>query len=132
MGRYAERLAKLRGCIEAYQAQHRSFLLYQHAALGRSGVACPMCAPGVPADLAGAKAVEWARKGDRMTRIAYISGDLRQHAVSMLIPGLLESHDRDQFEITAVSLSAGDGSAERARIVKAVDCFLDADRLAGP
>lgn len=128
---HAERLAKLRGALERTQRRtvgsaYTSMLLWDdpelHARCARLEV---------PAYLPPSKQPRAPTK-DVRTRIAYVSGDLRQHAVSMLIPGLLESHDREQFEITAVSLSAGDGSAERDRIVKAVDCFLDADQLTGP
>ena len=58
-------------------------------------------------------------------RISYVSGDFNAHAVAFLIAGVLEGHDRDRFEVTAVGLSPGDGSAIRARILKACDRFVD-------
>jgi predicted O-linked N-acetylglucosamine transferase (SPINDLY family) len=58
-------------------------------------------------------------------RIAYLSADFREHAVSQLIVGVLEHHDRARFETIAISFGADDGSAMRSRIVKAVDHFVD-------
>jgi predicted O-linked N-acetylglucosamine transferase (SPINDLY family) len=58
-------------------------------------------------------------------RLAYISPDFRLHPVAFLIAELLERHDRDRFEIIAVSLGPHDGSEIRARIVGGVDYFHD-------
>ena len=58
-------------------------------------------------------------------RIAYLSADFREHAVSQLIVGVLEHHDRARFETIAISFGADDSSAMRSRIVKAVDHFVD-------
>ena len=59
-------------------------------------------------------------------RVAYLSSDFRAHPVSFLIAELLESHDRDRFEITGVSFGADDASEIRTRIVKSFDRFVDA------
>jgi protein O-GlcNAc transferase len=59
-------------------------------------------------------------------RVAYMSSDFRLHPMTSIITELLERHDRARFEIFAVSLGADDGSENRARIVAAVDRFLDA------
>jgi len=64
-------------------------------------------------------------------RIAYISSDYCQHPVPALIAHMLECHDRTTFEIHAISTGLDDGSAIRARIVKAVEHFHDALAL-GP
>jgi predicted O-linked N-acetylglucosamine transferase (SPINDLY family) len=58
-------------------------------------------------------------------RIAYLSADFRQHATAELIAGLIERHDRARFEVIAVSFGSDDGSAMRARLVKAFDRFED-------
>jgi predicted O-linked N-acetylglucosamine transferase (SPINDLY family) len=58
-------------------------------------------------------------------RIAYLSADFRQHATAELIAGLIEAHDRTQFEIGAVSFGRDDGSALRSRLVAAFDWFED-------
>jgi protein O-GlcNAc transferase len=58
-------------------------------------------------------------------RIAYVSGDFRQHPVGVAAVELLERHDRTRFEIIGVSHGPNDGSGTRARIVKAFDQFHD-------
>jgi protein O-GlcNAc transferase len=62
-------------------------------------------------------------------RIAYMSSDFRQHAMSYLIVGMLENHDRSRFEIIGISLNKDDGSDIRKRIVRACDRFEDVDAL---
>ncbi len=59
-------------------------------------------------------------------RIAYISTDLRSHAVAYLIVGVFEHHDKSRFETTAISLGPDDRSETRAHIVGAFDRFIDA------
>jgi predicted O-linked N-acetylglucosamine transferase (SPINDLY family) len=56
-------------------------------------------------------------------RIAYVSADLRDHAVAHLIAGLIEAHDRSRFEVIAVCLGADDRSAMRRRLTEAFDQF---------
>ncbi|HWY65877.1 MAG TPA: hypothetical protein VNX61_11750, partial [Rhizomicrobium sp.] len=63
--------------------------------------------------------------GHDRIRVAYLSADFRQHATTELIAGLIEAHDRTQFEIGAVSFGRDDGSAMRARLVTAFDWFED-------
>ena len=58
-------------------------------------------------------------------KIAYLSGDFRQHPVAQLTAGLFERHDRTRFEVVGVSYGADDGSALRERMVKAFDAFHD-------
>ncbi|TCT07827.1 putative O-linked N-acetylglucosamine transferase (SPINDLY family) [Aquabacter spiritensis] len=58
-------------------------------------------------------------------RIGYVSADFRDHAIAHLIARMLELHDRNRFEITAISLGLNDGSDYRARIEAGVDAFLD-------
>jgi predicted O-linked N-acetylglucosamine transferase (SPINDLY family) len=65
-------------------------------------------------------------------RIGYYSADFKNHAVSILIPELLELHHRDQFEIIAFSFGVDDKSLVRERIAKAVDQFVDVCRLSDP
>lgn len=68
--------------------------------------------------------VATTRQHDRI-RLAYLSGDFRQHAVANLIACLIERHDRLRFEIIGISMGPDDGSAMRARLVKAFDNFHD-------
>jgi protein O-GlcNAc transferase len=58
-------------------------------------------------------------------RLAYISTDMRAHAVASLIVGCFEHHDKQRFETTAISLTAGDGSETRRRMEAAFDHFID-------
>jgi predicted O-linked N-acetylglucosamine transferase (SPINDLY family) len=57
---------------------------------------------------------------DRL-RIGYVSGDLCVHAVGLLLPELLEGHDKTKFEIYGYDFSPEDGTAHRARLKKAFD-----------
>ena len=58
-------------------------------------------------------------------RIAYLSGDFKQHPVGVAAVELFERHDRTRFETVGVSFGAGDASDTRARIIKAFDQFHD-------
>jgi protein O-GlcNAc transferase len=79
----------------------------------------------------GAPAPLWRGESYRHDRyrIAYLSGDLREHPVAHLMAGVFEQHDRDRFEITAVSFGADDGSEIRGRIARAAEIFIDARGL---
>jgi protein O-GlcNAc transferase len=61
---------------------------------------------------------------DRL-RIAYLSTDLRAHAVGFLIAGVFEHHDKSRFEITALSCGPDDRSTTRLRMQAAFDRFID-------
>lgn len=58
-------------------------------------------------------------------RVAYLSADLREHAASYLVAGVLERHDRDVVETFAISLRPPEDSAMGKRVVAAVDRFVD-------
>ena len=68
-------------------------------------------------------------KGERYEhdriRVAYVSGDYRDHPLARLMAGILERHDRSRFAITAVSTAPDDGSQERRRIAAAPEHFVD-------
>lgn len=66
---------------------------------------------------------------DRKIRLAYLSGDLREHAVSYLMAGVLEKHDRRRFELVALSLNPPDASLMGRRVAAAFDRFIDISRL---
>jgi predicted O-linked N-acetylglucosamine transferase (SPINDLY family) len=63
--------------------------------------------------------------GHKRIRLAYLSADFHNHPTAALAAELLETHDRARFEVIAISLGPDDGSAMRARLVKAVDEFHD-------
>src|SRR5262249_33067765 len=58
-------------------------------------------------------------------RLAYLSGDFRDHATAHLAAGLFEHHDRARFEAIGISFGGDDGSAMRARLATAFDRFHD-------
>lgn len=64
------------------------------------------------------------RPGARL-RIGYLSADFNDHAVALLMVAMLEHHDKSRFEIIAYSTGTDDRSGVRARIVAAVDRFVD-------
>ncbi len=58
-------------------------------------------------------------------RVAYVSSDFRNHAVSYLLAGVLERHDRSRFEIHALSTGAYVADAMHERIKRACEHFVD-------
>ncbi len=63
-------------------------------------------------------------------RLAYISSDVGYHPVATQVVQLIESHDREKFEIIGVGTNADDGSPQRRRLVAAFDRFIDAHQQA--
>jgi predicted O-linked N-acetylglucosamine transferase (SPINDLY family) len=79
-------------------------------------------------DLAGAPALSgplWRGEdyGHQRPRIGYLSSDLREHPVGRMVAGLFERHDKERFEIIALSTGADDGSALAVRLEKACGQF---------
>jgi protein O-GlcNAc transferase len=67
-----------------------------------------------------------AARGSRpRVRVGYLSSDLHEHAIAHLFAGVLEQHDRGQFEIFAYSHGPEDGSATRVRVKQACEHFVD-------
>jgi protein O-GlcNAc transferase len=64
--------------------------------------------------------------------VAYLSADLRAHAVGFAIAELVERHDRAAIDVTAYSLSGDDGSEQRRRLVSGFDHFVDVEHLSVP
>jgi predicted O-linked N-acetylglucosamine transferase (SPINDLY family) len=60
-------------------------------------------------------------------RVGYLSADFRDHPVSQLLAGVIESHDRAKFEVAAISYGPDDGSAMRARLKQAFEHFIDVE-----
>lgn len=63
----------------------------------------------------------WPRRPGKRVRIGYLSGDFSLHAMGLLIPELLELHDRERFEIFGFCWSRDDGTPQRARLIAAMD-----------
>lgn len=58
-------------------------------------------------------------------RVAYVSGDFRDHPVAFLTAGMFEHHDRDRFETFAISLSPFRSGAMHERLTSAFTRFVD-------
>jgi predicted O-linked N-acetylglucosamine transferase (SPINDLY family) len=69
-------------------------------------------------------------RAPRRLRIGYLSADFHEHATAYLIAGLLESHDRDGFEIVAYSYGPPDDSPMRRRLQSACARFVEMGTLA--
>jgi len=70
---------------------------------------------------------EWSGlryRHDRI-RLAYLSTDFRAHATGYVMAELFERHDRNRFEIIAISFGPDDGSKMQARLKSAFDHFVD-------
>jgi protein O-GlcNAc transferase len=75
-----------------------------------------------------ARAPLWT--GQRYThekiRVAYLSADFREHAVSYLTAGLFEKHDRKRFEPIAISFCPQNNSEMGRRVKAAFGQFIEA------
>ena len=58
-------------------------------------------------------------------RLAYLSADFHEHATAYLTAELFELHDRERFEVIAISFGPDDRSPMRQRLCKAFDQFWD-------
>ncbi len=110
--------------------------------MGNAGLALPM--PGISeqdhAAIARNYAAETISQGyleapnplslnwlpsSRRLRIAYMSGDFRDHAVGSAIAEVIERHDRSRVEVFGYSTNESDGSAMRRRLEQAFEHFVD-------
>jgi predicted O-linked N-acetylglucosamine transferase (SPINDLY family) len=62
-------------------------------------------------------------------RVAYVSADLREHALAYLIVGALERHDRERFETYGIALSPGEPGPTGMRVAAAFDRFIDVSAM---
>ncbi|HEY8025379.1 MAG TPA: acetylglucosamine transferase [Burkholderiaceae bacterium] len=65
------------------------------------------------------------RYGHQKIKIAFVSGDLCLHAVSLLTVRLYELIDRSKFEVFAFGWSRADDTPFRKRVVDAFDHYID-------
>jgi protein O-GlcNAc transferase len=66
---------------------------------------------------------------DKIIRIGYLSGELREQATSHLIVGVFEHHDHSRFEIYGFDNGWDDKSAIRKRINASMHHVIDISRL---
>lgn len=69
------------------------------------------------------------RKKNKKIRIGYFSADFHDFPGMYLMAGMLESHNRTDFEVFAFSYGPEKNDGMRKRIVKAVDHFIDIREL---
>jgi protein O-GlcNAc transferase len=62
-------------------------------------------------------------------RLAYIGGEMRQHAMGILTAGIFEAHDRESFEVIGISLTEPGHSDYAKRITGAFDKFINAANM---
>jgi predicted O-linked N-acetylglucosamine transferase (SPINDLY family)/regulator of sirC expression with transglutaminase-like and TPR domain len=62
-------------------------------------------------------------------RLGYVSADLREHAVSYLMAGVFEQHDRQRFEVIGLSLLGAESSPMGNRVRAAFDRFIDVSEM---
>lgn len=55
--------------------------------------------------------------------IGYVSADFREHAVSYLMAGVFEAHDRERFEVYGYDIGPAPDSPTRSRVIAAFDQF---------
>lgn len=65
------------------------------------------------------------RYGHDQIRLAYLSPDFRVHAMSHLIVGMFECHDRSRFQVTGLSIGPNDHSELRQRVQASFQRFMD-------
>ncbi len=58
-------------------------------------------------------------------RVAYLSADLHDHATAYLMAGLFERHDRQRFEVVALSFGPDIKDGMRARLQASFESFID-------
>ena len=68
-------------------------------------------------------------KAREKLRIAYLSADLREHAVAYLMTGVFEQHDRSQFEVVALAWGPEETGPTAQRVRQAFDRWVDIARL---
>ncbi len=76
-----------------------------------------------PARRSGSRNADPSRHG--RLRIAYLSGELRNHATGHLFAGVVERHDKARFEVTILNAEPRDDSPVQKRIAYAVEAFVD-------
>ena len=66
-----------------------------------------------------------SRTPSRRLRVAYLSTDFREHAMTFLMVGVFEHHDRERLEITAVTFQPIPASPMGQRLTGAFDRVVD-------
>ena len=62
-------------------------------------------------------------------RLGYFSADFHDHATTQLMAGLFESHDKNNYNLSAFSFGPDREDSNRQRLLKAFDQFVDVSKL---
>jgi protein O-GlcNAc transferase len=128
LAHWSDRRAEIAGLVERVAAQARATLpltatlIVDSPALQRQAAeiwvhsACPASAALPP--------IEQRPRGGRI-RVGYYSADFHAHATAFLMAGLIERHQRDEFEVIAFSFGAASEDDMRKRLAAAFDQFID-------
>ncbi len=73
----------------------------------------------------GHRPSSWPSRRPGRVRLAYVSSDFCQHAVSLLSASLYELHDRQQFEVFLYSTRNSPDDTMQQRLRRAADHFVD-------
>ncbi|WP_291995365.1 tetratricopeptide repeat protein [Candidatus Accumulibacter sp. ACC003] len=84
----------------------------------------------IPVGVLDAKDLDWPpgdpdQASERRLRIGYLSADYRNHPVGLILPQVIELHDRSQVEVFGYSMGIDDKSDIRRRLLAAFDHFVD-------
>jgi predicted O-linked N-acetylglucosamine transferase (SPINDLY family) len=74
-------------------------------------------------------AVRRAPRRHGRIRVAYLSADFREHPVARLMADVFERHDRQRFEVAAVSFGPSAEGSMRQRLCASFEHFLDVSEL---
>lgn len=84
------------------------------------------------ASIAPQPAFSHSRQATQRIRIGYLSNDFRDHAVAHHIRGMLETHDRRNFEIFGYATNPDDGTRYRRLLFNACDHVRQMHHLSDP
>ena len=125
---YQSDLAELRAAIRAGVAVSPSLCLtFPFSAAEQFAAAKARAKARPPARRGGARKAAASQPG--RIRIAYLSGELRNHATGHLFAGVIERHDRTRFEITILNAEPRDNSPTQKRVVDAAEAFIDVGQI---
>lgn len=88
-------------------------------------LACARIYAGAEYPTLPAPALPPAQRDDSRITIGYLCGEFRQHATTILMCGVYESHRKDRFRLIALDNGGPDGSDERRRVEAAFDELVD-------
>ena len=124
-GNYREDEAKVRDALKNSVSRLAPFALLALSSTPQEQLDCArQVAAGIAARASPVLPRAKPSRAEKI-RLGYLSTDFRQHAVAVLIAGLIEHHDRRRFEVVGYSYGPDDHSARRARLEGAFDRFVE-------